>query len=54
LAADLGYTDVDEVIESGMHEYMDNLQTRLNKVDEAIGTTFFNINPLIETSSNEQ
>jgi uncharacterized alpha-E superfamily protein len=27
----------------GMHEYLDGLQTRLNQVDGAIGTTFFNL-----------
>ena len=37
-----------------MHEYLDGLQIRLNQVDEAIGTSFFNLNPLIEASSNEQ
>ena len=54
LEADLTYTDIDEVIESGMHEYLDNLQTRLNRVDAAIGTTFFNTKPISETSVNEQ
>ena len=54
LASDLAYTDVDEVIDYGMHEYMDGLQTRLNQVDEAIGTTFFNLQPLIEAAAQEQ
>jgi uncharacterized alpha-E superfamily protein len=54
LKADLEYTDVDEVIQHGMHQYMDGLQTRLNQVDTAIGSTFFNLNPLIEASAAEQ
>jgi uncharacterized alpha-E superfamily protein len=54
LASDLAYTDVDEVVAHGMHEYMDGLQTRLNQVDEAIGTTFFNLQPLIEAATQEQ
>jgi len=54
LKADLEYTDIDEVIDHGMHEYLDNLQTRLNYVDEAIGTTFFNIKPLMAATVNEQ
>ena len=54
LKADLEYTDIDEVIDHGMHEYMDGLQTRLNQMDRAIGATFFNLNPLIEASTNEQ
>jgi uncharacterized alpha-E superfamily protein len=54
LKADLEYTDIDEVIDHGMHEYLDRLQTRLNQVDGAIGTTFFNLKPMIESSNNEQ
>ena len=54
LKADLEYADLDEVIQYGMHEYMDNLQIRLNQVDEAIGTVFFNLKPLIDVSSKDQ
>lgn len=54
LEADLTYTDIDEVIERGMHEYLDSLQTRLNCVDLAIGTTFFNVKPISEKAVNEQ
>ncbi len=54
LEADLAYGDIDEVIEGGMHEYLDSLQTRLNRIDTAIGTTFFNTKPISETAVNEQ
>jgi uncharacterized alpha-E superfamily protein len=54
LEADLEYTDIDEVIAGGMHEYLDGLQTRLNKADQAIGATFFNLKPLIQGSGDEQ
>jgi len=54
LKADLEYTDIDEVIDDGMHEYLDGLQTRLNQVDGAIGTSFFNLKPMIEPLKNEQ
>ncbi len=54
LEADLEYTDIDEVIEAGMHEYLDGMQSRLNQVDTAIGTTFFNLAPLIEETTTEQ
>lgn len=54
LEADLEYADIDEVIDQGMHEYLDGLQTRLNQVDTAIGTTFFNLKPLLETATMEQ
>jgi uncharacterized alpha-E superfamily protein len=54
LEADLEYSDIDEVIGYGMHEYLDNVQTRLNKADSAIGVTYFNIKPLEEVSCAEQ
>jgi uncharacterized alpha-E superfamily protein len=54
LEADLEYTDVDEVIKGGMHEYLDNFQSRLNEVDTAVGVTFFNIKPPVEETHQEQ
>lgn len=54
IKADLDYTDIDEVIQQGMHEYLDQLQTRLNDMDQALGTTFFNLRPMIETPATEQ
>ena len=54
LKADIEYTDIDEVVDHGLHEYLDRLQTRLNQVDGAIGTTFFNLKPLIENATQEQ
>jgi len=54
LEADLAYGDIDEVIARGMHEYLDSLQIRLNRIDSAIGTTYFNIKPAAETVSAEQ
>jgi uncharacterized alpha-E superfamily protein len=54
LEADLAYTDINEVIEGGMHEYLDNVQRRLNQVDSAIGVTFFNLEPLIDAAGSQQ
>jgi uncharacterized alpha-E superfamily protein len=54
LKADLEYTDIDEVIDNGLHEYMDGLQTRLNRLDEAIGTTFFNLKPIMQAAGVQQ
>ena len=54
LKADMEYTDVDDVIKEGMHEYLDRLQTRLNQIDMAIGTTFFNVKPMVETADSQQ
>ena len=54
LVADLEYIDIDEVIEGGLHEYLDGLQTRINLVDDAIGEAFFNLRPLSGTTLAEQ
>ena len=54
IKAELSYTDIDEVIEYGMHEYLDTLQTKLNNLDTSIGAVFFNIKPLSQTSGSEQ
>jgi len=54
IQADIEYTDIDEVVEVGLHEYLDDLQSRINEVGAAIGTTFFNLKPLNESSSQEQ
>ncbi len=52
--ADLEYTDIEEVIAGGLHEFLDDLQTRVNQVGATIGTTFFNIKPQAELSTSEQ
>lgn len=54
IQADIEYTDIDEVVEMGLHEYLDDLQSRINEVGAAIGITFFNLKPLDQSSSQEQ
>jgi len=41
LVADLDYTEIDEVMELGLHEYLDELQTTLNNVSESVHKRFF-------------
>lgn len=52
LLAELNYTQIDEIISSGLHEFLDGLQTRLNKVDDAVFETFFAQRPLTGEGSN--
>lgn len=54
LQADLDYTDIDEVLASGMHEYLDSLQDRLNQVEEEISATFFRHTPLENAAFTQQ
>ena len=53
LRADLD-TDINEVIKAGLHEFLDDLQTKLNLLGSEIAATFFNIQPLASTASSEQ
>jgi uncharacterized alpha-E superfamily protein len=41
LCSDLSYASVDEIINSGLHEYLDELQTQVNQVGAGIHETFF-------------
>ncbi|HEX4413025.1 MAG TPA: alpha-E domain-containing protein [Lacipirellulaceae bacterium] len=46
LRAELAYTQADDVISGGLHEFVDSLQTRLNSVGESIHESFFARRPL--------
>jgi uncharacterized alpha-E superfamily protein len=40
LCSDLSFTTVDEIVKQGLHEYVDDLQTRMNQVSGGIFETF--------------
>ena len=46
LRADLAYLKAEEVIQIGLHEFIDNLQRRVNGVSDAIYKDFFALQPL--------
>ena len=41
LGSELSYAAVDEIIAAGLHEYLDDLQTKVNQVGAGIKETFF-------------
>jgi len=41
LCSDLSFADVDEIIQWGLHEYLDELQTKVNHLGAGIHDTFF-------------
>lgn len=41
LTSQLEYADINEIIGSGMHEYLDNIQIKLNKLSQSIADIFF-------------
>ena len=45
LRAEIDYSTVDEVLDIGLHQYIDSFQAKLNIVDNAILNTFFALRP---------
>jgi uncharacterized alpha-E superfamily protein len=41
LCSDLSFASVDEIVNAGLHEYLDDLQTKMNQVAGGIYETFF-------------
>jgi uncharacterized alpha-E superfamily protein len=51
LRAELDYSRVEEILETGLHEFLDGLQTKLNGLGDAVFETFFALRPL-QTQQN--
>jgi uncharacterized alpha-E superfamily protein len=43
LRSELDYLTIDEITQQGLHEFLDNLQVRLNEVGEKIFADFFTL-----------
>lgn len=48
LKAHLEYTDITEVLTGGLHEFLDDIQQKLNKVSSAIFETFFSTQNILK------
>ncbi|MBE9109597.1 alpha-E domain-containing protein [Nodosilinea sp. LEGE 07298] len=46
LRSELDYLTIEEITQQGLHEFLDNLQTRLNTVSEKIFSDFFALEPV--------
>jgi uncharacterized alpha-E superfamily protein len=46
LRAELNYANIQEIINTGLHEFIDSFQTKMNDVGEAIAETFFAAPPV--------
>lgn len=51
LRSDLAYSQVKNIVDSGLHEFIDSLQVRLNAIGEAIYENFFAIRPVDQIAS---
>lgn len=54
LCSELTYVNIDDVFEQGLHEFTDQLQSKMNTVDKMIYTTFFSRVPTVENTENPQ
>jgi uncharacterized alpha-E superfamily protein len=45
LCAEMGYLTIEDIIEIGLHEFLDRIQRRVNEVGGKISETFFVFNP---------
>lgn len=52
LCSNMDYTRVEDVIRQGLHEYIDDFQSQLNLVGDAIGEEFFRSHQLKQTQSS--
>lgn len=54
LCADLDYSDINETIDVGMHEYLDDMQTKLNTIGRHIHEAFFTTGQALDSSGVSQ
>jgi uncharacterized alpha-E superfamily protein len=54
LLADLDYTTIEDIKSVGLHEFIDDLQTRLNATGKAVFDTFFSLPTATDTQSQNQ
>ena len=53
LLADIDYTTIDEIKSVGLHQFIDDLQTRFNEASEVVYETFFSV-PVATTTTQAQ
>lgn len=53
LRSELAYSEVDDIISKGLHEFLDALQVKLNKIDDNIFENYFSLRPM-ENQTIEQ
>ena len=50
LRSKMEYTDINDIFNSGLHEYLDNFQKKLNEVSTSIFETFFSIQNIMSNN----
>jgi len=53
LQSNLAYSQVESIVETGLHEFIDSFQTRVNKIGSAIHDTFFALRSVTDLSTGQ-
>ncbi|MDZ4818438.1 MAG: alpha-E domain-containing protein [Planctomycetota bacterium] len=53
LRSELDYADINEIIEGGLHEFIDRFQTKINAVGEAVAETFLTPRPVSSLTNGQ-
>jgi len=53
LLSDIDYTTIDDIKSTGLHEFIDGLQTRLNEVSQIVFETFFSVSVAASAAQNQ-
>lgn len=54
LRSELDFADVDKILADGLHEYLDTIQQKVNRIGDAIFNTFFALRPIDSSSQYQQ
>jgi len=54
LRSRLIYTDIEDIFDKGLHEYLDEFQKKLNAVSDAFFETFFSIQNLVQNQTQRE
>jgi uncharacterized alpha-E superfamily protein len=47
LRSEVEFTEIDDIFEKGLHQYLDEFQTKNNGVGRAIFETYFDLKPVV-------
>ncbi len=54
VCSELGYFTIQDVINVGLHEFLDQMQLRMNHIGEKVAENFFGIETLVQSQSQSQ
>jgi uncharacterized alpha-E superfamily protein len=54
LCSQLGYLTIEDVIETGLHEFLDRMQIQINRIGDELGTNFFGLESCEPSLVNSQ